>query len=158
MPQPAMPEDLVSMLKDMNRRLSALETAPRLANSEFPWNAALDTPTFNTTSATPVDASPAGPSVTLKVSSVGRVIVTASAYIGLNSDGQFAFASLWVDGVNTITSVVGFSLVGTIGSANVTSTRTMEVSPGEHTFLLKYQVSGGGNANFSSRSLVVQPY
>lgn len=153
-----MPADLSSLLADYERRLRALETAPKLQNSEFPWPSVNIDTTFSTSSLTPVASSPtAGPIVTATITDTGRCLVTASAYVGLDSTGQTAFVSLFVDGVNTV-QILGLSNGTSTIAGNVCSVRQVSnLTPGSHTFELRYYVTTG-SANFSSRSLIVQPY
>lgn len=157
-----LPADLPAYLSDLERRVRTLETAPRLANSAFPWTAAADLTTFNTSSLTPVDSSPAGPTVTLNVTQTCRVLVTATAYIGLNSTSQSGFVWLYVDGVQLI-NILGTSNSASAFASNVSSSRVVDLSvypgliAGNHTFTLKYAVSTG-NVNFSGRSIVVQTF
>jgi hypothetical protein len=66
------------------------------------------------------------------------------------------FAYLYIDGI-AISEIIGLSNFASAIAANVSSTRVISVTPGEHTFVLKYLVSSG-TGNFSSRSLIVQPF
>ena len=151
------PADMADILADYERRLRALETAPRLNNSAFPWPSDTADPTFNTSSLTPVDSSPVGPSVTATVTKTGRVLVTASVYIGLNTTGQTGSAFLFIDGVLKM-QIVALSNASSAFAANVSSMRSITgITEGEHTFTLRYAASTG-NVNFSGRTLVVQPY
>ena len=153
-----LPPDLATVLADYERRLRALETAPRLQNSQFPWPSDTINDTFNTSSTTPVDSTPtAGPTVVATVSNTGRVLVTASVFIGLNTTGQTGSVMLFIDGSFAM-QIVALSNNASAFAANVSSYRSISgLTPGSHTFTLKYQTSTG-NVNFSGRTLVVQPY
>ena len=153
-----LPPDLPSLLADYERRLRALETAPRLQNSAFPWPSATIDATFNTTSTTAVDSTPvAGPTVIATVTKTGRVLVTASVFIGLNTTAQTGSVDLFIDG-NFHIQIVALSNAASAFAANVSSYRSIDgLSEGPHTFTLKYRTSTG-NTNFSGRTLVVQPY
>ena len=151
------PADLASVVRGLESRIRALETAPRLQNSTLPWTSSIIDPTFNTGSPTAVDSSPAGPTITIDVGQNGRVLVTASAYIGLNATGQTGSIDLYVDGAYTVNILALSNSASTI-AANVSSSRVItDLSIGSHTFTLKYRVTTG-DANFSSRSLIVQPF
>ena len=152
-----LPADLSAMMADYDRRIRVLETAPRLENSSLPWASATIDPTFNTSSATAVDSVPAAPVVTIDVGQTGRVLVTATAYIGLNSTSQTGSVDLFIDGTYFVNILALSNNASTIAS-NVSSSRFITgLSMGSHTFVLKYRASTG-NVNFSARSLIIQPF
>ena len=153
-----LPADLSAMLADYDRRIRVLETAPRLQNSSLPWAFAEINATFTTSSTVDVDSTPtAGPTVTIDVTQTGRVLVSAGAYIGLTLTSQTAGVQLYIDGT-AYTSIAGLSNASSQIAANVFSSRVITgLTQGPHTFVLKYR-STGGNVNFSSRSIIVQPF
>jgi len=152
-----LPADLSAMMADYERRIRVLETAPRLENSSLPWASATIDATFNTSSATAVDSVPAAPVVTIDVGQTGRVLVTATAYIGLNSTAQTGSVDLYIDGIAYVNILALSNNASTIAS-NVSSSRVITgLTLGSHTFVLKYRASTG-NVNFSGRSLIIQPF
>jgi hypothetical protein len=151
------PEDLGTYLKDVERRVRVLETAPRAQDTTLPITFADLDSTFTTSSTTFVDSSPAGPTVTVNVGQSGRVLVSASAYIGLNNTNMSAFITLFVNGSDLL-EIVGLSNASSQIAANVSSTRAITgLTPGPNTFLLRYFVTAG-TGNFSARSLTVQTF
>lgn len=153
-----LPADLSSVLADYESRLRALETAPRLYNAQFLWPADTVDPTFNTSSTTAVDSTPtAGPIVNATITKTGRVLVSASVYVGLNQANQTGLVDLYIDGTFWVNIVALSNNPGAI-AANVSSYREIDgLSEGSHEFRLKYRASTG-NVNFSGRTLIVQPY
>ena len=145
-------------LSDLERRLRIIETAPRLENSAFPWPSDTINDTFNTSSTTAVDSTPvAGPTVVATITNTGRVLVMASVFIGLNTTAQTGSVDLYIDGSYYV-QIVALSNNASAIAANVSSYRSIpNLTPGDHTFTLKYRTSTG-NTNFSGRTLVVQPY
>ena len=157
MPDIPLPEDLSTYIRSMESRIRALETAPRAQDTTLPISFnELDT-TFTTSSTTFVDSSPAGPTVTVNIGQSGRVLVSGSAYIGLDNSGMGAFVTLFVNGSDLL-EIVGLSTDTSALAANVSSTRAITgLTPGPNTFHLKYYVTAG-TANFSARSLTVQTF
>lgn len=157
MPDIPLPEDLSTYIRGMESRIRALETAPRAQDTTQPWSFNSIVATFSTSSTSPVDSSPAGPSVTVDVTQTGRVLVSAGAYIGLDTISQTASISLYIDGT-LVSSIAALSNAASQIAGNVFSSRVFTgLTQGPHTFLLRYQ-SSGGNVNFSSRSLIVQMF
>lgn len=157
MPDIPLPEDLSSYVRDLERRIRTLETAPRAQDTTQPWQSNIIDGTFSTSSTVDVDSVPPGPSITIRVGQSGRALVSASAYIGLNTTNQSGFVALYIDGVPEV-DIVGLSNNNSAMAANVASSRVVTgLSEGSHTFLLKYRVTTG-TGNFSSRSLIVQPF
>jgi hypothetical protein len=158
MPDIPLPEDLSTYIRSMESRIRALETAPRAEDTTQPWQFASTVATFSTSSTSPVDSSPPGPTVTINVTQTGRVLVSAGAYIGLDNVSQTATMSLYIDGI-LYASIAGLSNQSSQIAANVFSSRVFTgLTQGPHTFLLKYISNSGGNVNFSSRSLIVQTF
>ena len=156
MPDAPTPEDLGTYLKEIERRVRVLETAPRAIDTTLPIAFEILTATFTTSSLTEIDSTPAGPTATINVGQSGRAIVTASAFIGLDAASMTATAVLYVDGVRN-TSIVGLSSSASLIAGNVSSSRVVSLTPGAHTFVLKYYVTAG-TGNFSARSLIVQTF
>lgn len=157
MPDIPLPEDLSTYMRSMESRIRALETAPRAQDTSLPWVSDEDDGTFNTASLVAVDATPAGPTVTVNVGQTGNVLVTATAYIGLNSFSQTGYVDLYIDGSYWV-NILAISQSATLLAANVSSSRVINgLTEGPHIFTLKYLVSGG-NVNFSGRSLIVQTF
>ena len=159
MPDIPLPEDLSTYMRSMESRIRALETAPRAQDTSQPWRFAAEETLFTTGSLTYVDSSPAGPSITLTLLNAGNVLVTAGAFIGLNSVNQTALVSLDVNGTNYF-DILALSISSGISvttAANVASTRVISLAAGTYIFKLKYRVTAS-NANFSARALTVQPF
>ena len=152
------PADLASVVRGLESRIRALETAPRLENSTLPWSSASIDDTFNTSSTTAVNSTPtAGPTVTIDVGQNGRVLVTATTYIGLNTTSQTGLVDLYVDGAYTI-NILALSNNASAIASNVSSSRVITgLTIGSHTFTLRYRATTG-DVNFSGRSLIVQPF
>ncbi len=152
------PADLASVVRGLESRIRALETAPRLENSTLPWSSASIDDTFTTASTTAVDSTPtAGPTITIDVGQNGRVLVTATTYIGLQTTSQTGSVDLFVDGAYRL-NILALSNSASAIASNVSSSRVITgLSIGSHTFTLKYRASTG-DVNFSSRSLIVQPF
>jgi hypothetical protein len=151
------PEDLGTYLKDVERRVRVLETAPRAQDTTLPITYATTDATFTTTSTVDVDSSPPGPTVTVTVGQSGRVLVTASAFIGLDNTNMSAFVSLFINGAVEL-DILGLSNNASAIAANISSTRAIDgLTPGPNTFLLRYYVTAG-TGNFSARSLTVQTF
>lgn len=111
--------------------------------------------TGSTDSTTAVDLG--GPAVTVNVGPTGNVVVTAGAYIGIGAT-QTASVSLWIDGVSS-GSVLGASNSNASGIAGSYQNSRLYsgLEPGPHLFELRYRVLSGPAADFSSRTLLVQP-
>lgn len=160
MPDIPTPEDLGTYLKDLERRVRVLETAPRALDTTQPWlHDYIDT-LEATSSPTYTNLATVGPTVTIETGNTARVLVTASAYISspTNTSGVVA---LFVDGV-------WFSELLTNGNSgpndlaiNVTNARvivdTVGLAPGPHTFQLRY-LSTLSAVGFAARLLIVQPF
>lgn len=159
MPDIPLPEDLSTYIRTLESRIRALETAPRAVNTSQPWQFASADATFTTSSLTYVDSSPAGPTLTLQLNNAGNVLITAGAYIGLNDVNQTAAVSLNVNGANYIDILALGSSSGTAFTiaTNVSSTRVIALAAGIYTFKLQYKVTAS-SANFSARSLSIQPF
>lgn len=157
MPDIPTPEDLGTYLKELERRVRVVETAPRASDTTFPITFDSLNATFTTSSLSYVDSSPAGPTVTVNVGQSARVLVTASAYIGLDNTSMSGFVGLFVNGTRLL-DIVGLSNASSQIAANVSSTRAVTgLTPGPNTFLLRYFVTAG-TGNFSARSLTVQTF
>jgi hypothetical protein len=113
--------------------------------------------TDSTSSLSYVNLAHVGPTVTVDVGETGRVLATASAFIGLDNTGMTAAVSIFVDGVGTA-GALALSNQTALLAASCCSTQVIEgLTPGPHTFQMRYKVTSG-TGNFSSRTLLVQPY
>jgi len=108
----------------------------------------------NQTNSTTYATLPGGPAVTTTIGASGNALVTVTASITPTSGNS---------------AIMGFS----IDAAAATDTQSLEadtnpmqasatylvtgLTPGSHTFTAKYRVSGGMNAQFANRSLIVIP-
>jgi hypothetical protein len=156
-PDIPLPEDLSTYIRGMESRIRALETAPRAQDTTLPITYETTDATFTTSSTTDVDSSPPAPTVTVTVGQSGRVLVTASAFIGLDNTNMSGFVSLWINGVFEL-DILGVSADASAMAANISSTRAISgLTAGANTFLLRYYVTSG-TANFSARSLTVQTF
>lgn len=160
MPDIPTPEDLGTYLKDLERRVRVLETAPRALDTTQPWSHDFIDTVESTSSLTYTNLATVGPTVTMETGNTSRVLVTASAYFDTppNTTG---LVGLYVDGVL-------FSDLLTCGngttnyiSTNITNMRvivdTVGLAPGPHTFQLRYK-STLDPVGFAARLLIVQPF
>lgn len=160
-----LPADLPSVLADYERRLRTLETAPRLQNSSQAWKSDYVDNAESTSSTSYVNLATVGPTITMDVpktfsspatGDIGRVLLTVSAYMNVPSNTS-ATVGLFIDGALTWDALgLGNSTGGTL-AMNVTDMRTITVTPGTHTFQLRYKQSLT-TAQFAARLLIVQPY
>lgn len=146
----SLPADLSALLADYERRIRILESRPSAPVWQY-------VDTYERCTSTTYAALPtAGPSVTATVGQSKLVVVTTSAYMVVPSNttaivGLFVDGSLYWDTLSLSNSTSG-SL-----ALNTTDTRTIQVSPGTHTFELRYKQSLT-EAWFSARQLIIQPY
>ena len=108
-----------------------------------------------TNSTTYVDLATAGPSTTVTVAASGVVLVAISAAIQ-PTNGNDAFVGFATDGTNPANDAQAMSAHSTLSSFGATY-RLTGLTAGSHTFKLVYRVSGGGNATFSNRNIIVTP-
>jgi hypothetical protein len=99
-------------------------------------------------------ALPGGPSVTAAITASGAAMVTITGAV-TPTNGNTAFIGVSVDGGNasdTQSLAVDTNFVQASATYLITG-----LSAGNHTFAARYRVSGGGNAQFSNRGLIVIP-
>lgn len=145
-----LPEDITTVVRDLERRVRLLEVRPSAPAWQYVDNYE------RCTSTTYASLGSAGPSVTVNVGQSKLVVVTTSAYMEVPSNTS-AFAGLFIDGVlSWDTLTLGNSTSGMI-TLNTTDTRTISVDPGPHTFELRYKQTLT-EAWFAARQLIVQPY
>jgi hypothetical protein len=136
--------------------LNASGTLVNLGDYVFGIRADEVATTEATSSTSLTDLATVGPEVTVDVGPTGKVIVAHTAFIGLNAGGMTGFAAVMIDGVFAVSTGVSTQTAQPI-AASAGGTRLVEgLSPGSHTFRMKYSVTSG-SANFSNRGLVVQP-
>lgn len=120
----------------------------------------------STTSTVDTDLATNGPEVTLKLPR-GRALISGGAFTTSTVNNQTAFVALWIDGVhyqdiallsNGTGGSIGASIFGVLAIPDSTHpTLPNGLSPGSHTFKLRYLGSDGNTVRFGSRSLLVQP-
>lgn len=112
----------------------------------------------STTSTTPADLATSGPSVTVTIGANGLALVLVSAN-HTNITNEASNLYYVVSGANTIAATA-------ISESRVASAQTYELTGfalltgltvGSTTFKVQYAVSGGGNATYSDRRIVVLP-
>ena len=168
-----MPPDLPSLLADYERRLRALETAPRLQNSALPWTASTITTAEdkNDTGTDWFDLATVGPSVTVTVGQTSRVVATMSVQGFVAAGIRFPSVGLFIDGVlyrqynSPVGNVTtGFTMAPTLFAATEVIQSTTLLAAGLHTFTLRYKVTFGTSnpptpyATYGPRTLLVQPF
>jgi hypothetical protein len=95
-----------------------------------------------------------GPSVTATIGASGTAMVTITGAIA-PTGGNTAYMSISVDGGNASDTQ---SLAADTNFLQASATYVITgLSAGSHTFAARYRVSGGGNAQFSNRGLIVIP-
>lgn len=120
----------------------------------------------STTSTVDTDLATNGPEVTLKLPR-GRALISGGAFTTSTVNNQTAFVALWIDGAfyqdiallsNATGGSIGASVFGTFAIPDPTHPSLPNgLSPGVHTFKLRYLGSDGNTVRFGSRSLLVQP-
>jgi hypothetical protein len=119
------------------------------------------------TSSTSYVADPNMPALTATIAASGKALVTASSYIGIPGStgvaqsaglvGLFVDGSLSYSGLLYLSNtVVGATAVG-IASSQSAAFIASGLSPGQHTFELRFEIVGPSTVNFSNRHLQVQP-
>ena len=166
------PETVWTQLDDIERRLKALETTPR--TQFFAMQEAVVATSETTNSASYVDLTTVGPTVTATVGPSGKVLVLVGANVSPNTT------------VSAYTSHIGFTLSSTSTNAGTTSLAAADTraaaagvglsvidntvlapvlltglapssSPNDTTFTLKYRADGINTAAFYNRFLLVLP-
>jgi len=121
----------------------------------WPVSANMNTATVSTTSTTPV-ALAGTPAVTCQIGASGDAVVTFGAFINPGTDQGLIW--LAVDG-----TAVGYSANLFGGTGTVTRILMLSkipsgtVTPGSHTFSLKFQSRTGTSVTFDRPAIVVQP-
>jgi hypothetical protein len=97
---------------------------------------------------------PGGPSVSATIGASGTAMVTITGAISPTA-GNTAFIGLSIDGGNASDTQ---SLAADTNFLQASATYVITgLSQGSHTFAARYRVSGGGNAQFSNRGIIVVP-
>lgn len=123
--------------------------------------------TESTSSTTYTDLATPGPTVTATVGQSGNAQVTINSYVGIpgatGGTQSAGFVGIYIDGslaydkiIYFSNSVVGTTAVGMAASQSAVYTFT-GLSPGQHTFEMKYVMTGPGSVNFGERVLQVRP-
>lgn len=163
-----LPPDLPAVLRDYEARLRALETAPRLQNSAFPWVSDFVETEQSTASTTNTDLATVGPEVTLTIGQTSRVEITMAATI-VAPAGVAAAGVLMVDGAYPNSPPFslaplflrndGAATISAACSATRSWTSSVWLAPGLHTFRMRYRVAlGAGTVYFSNRYLAIRTY
>lgn len=147
-----LPDDITTLVRDLERRVRMLETRPFLP-VRASWS-----PTQNQSNLSWATL-PNGPSVTALIGPSRQAFVTVVCDMGLNQANQTGYLGWTVDGVNFFNSAwlsITSSSV-TYPAATVGSTRLATNLPsGSVTFTAASLVSTG-NVNYSNVDIVVQP-
>jgi len=93
-----------------------------------------------------------GPSVTVQVPAGGAVVMIGANYDAKNESAPNASCSSVYEGPNL---VGGVGCVMTAGYTRGHGTATAALDPGPHTFTLRHSTTGGTNASFRNRTLIV---
>jgi hypothetical protein len=102
------------------------------------------------------DVSSGGPSQAAVIGASGAVELTISAYIALGQSNTTGGVSLYIDGGFAL-APLALSSQGVPIAANCSTTRLITgLSPGNHTFELRYKTSTG-STSFAGRTLSVTP-
>ena len=160
MPDIPTPEDLGTYLKEMERRVRVLETAPRARDTEQPWASNFVDVFESTASLSYANLATVGPTVTIDTTNTTRVLVTASVLISSPSNTTGS-VGLFVDNV-LFADVLANSNSGPATLAiSCTNVRefydTVGLAVGPHTFQLRYRTTAAA-ASFAARFLIVQPF
>lgn len=115
-----------------------------------------------TASTSPADLTTFGPAVAVMVPPSGRVKLTMSSVIS-TSAGQYGGVYWAAFGANTVlaNSAEGLSINFGSGSGSFTGSNSFLVSglsPGLTTFFLQYSSTGGANAGFAFRQIIVEVF
>ena len=129
--------------------------------------------TEGTSSASYTDLTTAGPSVTVTIGASGMAQIFIGSYIGVTAvqNAQAGgFVGVATDGVDPVGGIgLDELLYFAMSTANVVPSCTgiassqsgiyvvSGLSPGTHTFKMRYKAAGGGTSNFSSRFIQVRP-
>jgi hypothetical protein len=154
------PEDLGTYLKELERRVRVLETAPRAQDTELPWSYNFVDVYQTTTATSYTNLATVGPTVTINTTNTTRVLVTASAYVDSPSNTT-AGIGLYVDGVLFADLLANSNSGPAYLAVNLTNVRAIidpaGLAVGPHTFQLRYRTTGTA-AGFAARFLMVQPF
>lgn len=113
-----------------------------------------------TTSTVDADLATVGPTVTVTVGASGRVLAMFSAITTVSATGASASFGISVDGA-AVAAASGFVHnfgAGSGGSGAAAVRQITGLTPGSHTFRLKYKSTNGTSVSFSNRSLLVLPF
>lgn len=149
----SLPEDLTTIVRDLDRRVRALEVRPQtLRRAGYG-------PTQTRTNTGSSQAFPNGPSVTATIGPSRQALVTINADIGLNVVNQTGLLSVsdgstwWPAGWLSVSSSNSDTIIaGRVGSTIL----TYNLNPGDVTFTAGGYVSTG-SVNYSNIELSVQP-
>lgn len=118
----------------------------------------------NTGSTSYTDLTTAGPAVTATIGASGAAIVTLTARVDPPSSNTIGYMGFAVSGATTVAASDNQALIREFGSSGGTgyiqASATFYVTgltAGSNTFTAKYKDTGGGNATFTNRNLIVQP-
>ena len=120
-----------------------------------------------TTSGSYTNLTTAGPTLTATIGASGNALVTVNTYMGVNAiAGSQAggLVGVSVDGAaptGVLDEILYYSIsaaaaVGIAGN-NSAAVIVTGLSPGQHTFTMKYKTFNGGTVNFGPRYLQVRP-
>lgn len=162
MPEIPQRADLSTWIRDTDRRLRALETAPRATATSQPWGYSFLDVAQSTNSTTYVNLTTAGPTVTMDVGQTCSVFVTASAYITTPANtsglvGLFIDNALWGDVLTFSNSSTATLAINSTTQRAIVDTDVL--AEGSHTFQLRYRSSSSSSSvTFGARFLSVQPF
>lgn len=158
------PEDFGAVFDEIFRRLSTLETAARLPNistSASGIQAATISTLEGTSSAAYTDLATVGPTCTVTVSEVGKLVAIFSAQFFGSSGVNDTRMSLHITQSNgTVTLPSDANATGSVEGLPSQHSLALvyTVAPGVTVVRAKYKkLGGGGDAFFSDRDLIVIP-
>ena len=143
---------LFNQIADLQARIKNLEQQPKVQTAS-----ASSATTISTSSGTLVALSPS-PSVTAIIGASGSCVVSCSSLMYSYTAGNQSVVWLFIDG-NFNAGILQYQQPPTYGIANCAGfLQPTGLSPGAHTFSLRYNLSGGsGLVYFQNIFLGVQP-
>jgi hypothetical protein len=146
----------------------AVTDAPGTTTTEFlPLYEANVLTTESTSSTSYTDLATPGPIVTAVIGMSGQALVTVNSYIGVPGGAgvqSAGFAGVSIDGTAPASPLdeclyLSVSAAAAVGIATNCSCQVVVtgLSPGSHTFEMKYKMAGPGAVNFDERFLQVRP-
>ena len=161
MSKPILDDDPLTKLADLEQRVATLERVPRvpqITTTAVGIRTAVVTTFETTTSTSYADLATPGPEVTVTIGPSGRVFLQGGAFAYVSDTNLTADIGLSVDGAAAIPVAALENNFGGSGGTSPAFGRLIEnLTPGEHTFRLRYLSSSGVQVGFEARWLVALP-